>query len=171
MRIRPEGFPTIRLALLAALLCRFGRLLSAVLSASSLKEVLPLFDVQPSVYWETHYIFGKESPYKVKKLGEESRKIILINAIIPFLFIYGKERGEEKWTEKALDWLEETGPENNYIIRAWEKQGFVFDSAMQTQALIQLRKFIVTLIVVCNVVSESRFLRIYASDHNKSKAS
>lgn len=140
MRIRPEGFPTIRLALLAALLCRFGHLLAAILKTAALKEVLFLFDVQASVYWETHYVFGKESSFKIKKLGEGSRKIILINTVIPFLFLYGKGRGEEKWIKKALDWLEETGPENNYIVRAWEKQGFVFDSAMQTQALIQLRK-------------------------------
>lgn len=140
MRIRPDAFPTLRLALLASFLKGFGWLTSRILEAVNLKEVVALLDVSASAYWNTHYTFGKISPLQVKKMGDHIKKIIVINSVIPFVFLYGKEQGKERYMEKAIEWLEELGAERNYITESWEACGFVFDSALQSQALIQLRK-------------------------------
>lgn len=140
MRIRPEGFPTVRLALLAVFLCRFGSVVSRLLEARTVNEVMDLLDVEATSYWDTHYSFQKTSVSRKKRMGAEIRQIIVINAIIPFLFIYGRELNKEELREKAVCWLEEMKPEKNYIVNAWKKCGFVFDSALQTQALIELRK-------------------------------
>lgn len=140
MRIRPEGFPTVRLALLAAFICHLGAAVPRLMNAVSVKEVSAIFDVQASPYWDTHYLFRKASVFREKRMGQSLRHILLINTVVPFLFVYGKEQGNEKLTEKALRWLEHLEPENNYIVDAWKKCGFIFDSALQTQALIQLRK-------------------------------
>lgn len=140
MRIRPEAFPTVRLALLAVFLTGFGKTGPRLLELTSLSEIRKLLEIEASSYWESHYSFDKTSPRQIKRMGENLQKIVLINAMVPFLFFYGKERGEEKYKERAIAWLEEIGPEKNYIVASWEGYGFCFDSALQTQALIQLRK-------------------------------
>ncbi len=140
LRIRPGCFPTVRLALLAAFICRFRAVLPHLTSTESVKEALAFFDIEASPYWDTHYVFGKESAASKKRMGKKLRQVLLINALVPFLFIYGREQGNERLAEKALEWLEQTEPEDNHIIQVWEKCGFVFDSALQTQALIQLKK-------------------------------
>lgn len=140
MRIRPEAFPTLRLALLAVFLGRFGNMVSRILEADAPEDIFRFWQIQASPYWDTHYSFRRESPGQAKRMGHSLHKILFINAVIPFLFLFGKERGEEKYADKAVEWLEDTEAEKNYIVRDWEKCGFVFDSALQTQALIQLRK-------------------------------
>lgn len=140
MRIRPGSFPTVRLALLAAFICRFREVVPRLAATESVKEAMALFDVEASSYWDTHYVFQKESAVRKKRMGRTLRQVLLINALVPFLFIYGRTQGNERLAEKALRWLEQTEPENNYIVQIWEKCGFVFDSALQTQALIQLKK-------------------------------
>lgn len=140
MRIRPKGFPTVRLALLSAFICRFGAAVPRLMEAMSVKEVTAVFEVQASSYWDTHYSFQKVSAVRTKRMGVELRHILLINTVVPFLYIYGREQGNEKLVEKALGWLEDLEPERNFIVESWKKCGFVFDSALQTQALIQLRK-------------------------------
>lgn len=140
MRIRPEAFPTVRLALLAAFFSQFSDLIGKIMDAQTLTEVIEALNVRASIYWDTHYHFGQNSLSRPKRLGESMKKIIVINAIVPFLFLYGKNQGEEKYGDKALGWLEELKAEQNYIVTDWEACGFRFDSALQTQALIQLRK-------------------------------
>lgn len=140
MRVRPDVFPPLRMALLASFLRGYNSLVSRVLEASSLTEAIGLLSVAASPYWDTHYSLGKESARQEKRMGENIKKIIIINAIVPFMFLYGRETGDEKYAEKAVDWLGQLSAERNYIIEAWERCGFTFSSAMQTQALIQLRK-------------------------------
>ena len=140
MRIRPTAFPTVRLALLASLMMRFNFLLSRVLDASEVSEIYDLLDVTASSYWDTHYKLGMDSTKRVKKVGSNMKNVIIINALVPFLFVYGKERGEEQYCDKALRWLEELKAERNYVSEAWTRYGVRVNSALQSQALLQVKR-------------------------------
>ncbi len=140
MRIRPGTFPTLRLALMVDILKNFRMLISGILQVDSIKDVYKLLNVEVSEYWETHYRPGIPALRQKHRLGDSMKKILLINSICPFLFLYGKEQGEEKFCEKAIAWLEECPAEDNYIIRAWKNSGCIVDSALQTQALIEITR-------------------------------
>ncbi len=140
MRVRPINFPSVRLALLAGMMYRFQSLFSVFLEIHSLPKAKELFDAKTSVYWNTHYRFNVVSPYRVKKIGEAMKDVILINAVIPLLFVYGKERGEEHYCEKALRWLDGLKAEKNRITRQWQRYGLTIQTALQSQALLQIRR-------------------------------
>lgn len=141
LRVRPPAFPTLRLALLAAFLYRSQYLFSALIEASSVGEAEQLLRVKASSFWETHYRFGSTSSCRKKEVGKGMRHSILINAVIPFLLVYGKERAEPRFCDKALRWLEALPPERNHLVSSWEKYGGIrFDSALQTQALLRLNR-------------------------------
>lgn len=140
MRVRPDAFPTLRLALLAAFLQKLNTLLSSLLEANRLSDIDSLLDVQVSEYWEIHYRPGHLASRKKHALGRQIKNNLIINVLVPFMFLYGQERGEERYQEKALKLLEDAKPEDNYIIKAWKKWGITVQSALQTQALIQLSK-------------------------------
>lgn len=141
MRIRPDAFPTVRMALLAAFFSKSANLVGKITDAGTLQEVMELLDVTASKYWDSHYCFERASQLcRPKRMGRSLKKIIIINTIVPFLFLYGKEQDKETYCDKAIDWLENLEAEDNYIITDWKDCGFHFDSALQTQALIQLRK-------------------------------
>jgi hypothetical protein len=138
-RLRPVNFPTIRISQLAAMLTVSGGLFSRVIGAGSLGQLKELFEVRASEYWDDHYVFGKKSRGVGKNTGRQAVDILLINAVIPVVFTYGKERGRPDYCERALSFLEETAPEENSIITEWENAGVVSESAFCTQALIELR--------------------------------
>lgn len=140
MRIRPTSFPSVRLALLASLMMRFNFLLSGVLDATSLQEVGHLLDVTASTYWDTHYQLGVVSKERVKKLGNIMKEVILINAIVPFLFVYGKEQHQEKYCDKAVQWLEDLAAEKNHITEVWMQRGVKLSSALQSQGVLQIKR-------------------------------
>ena len=139
LRMRPANFPTIRIAQLAMLIHQSSHLFSKVLAADNLKEIENMFELKISSYWQTHYLFDRESSPKRKSLGSSTIHSFVLNTIAPFLFLFGKERDELRFREKALTLLEETPAEENAIIHQWTELGLKAESALDSQALLQLK--------------------------------
>lgn len=140
MRMHPANFPTIRISQFANIIHRSSGLLHKILETEKLSDVISLFKTQTSSYWTTHYRFGKTTKLKVKSLGKSSIDLLLINTIIPFAFVYGKQTASELIQDKAIRWLEQIKPERNYITRHFKERGVQCQNAMHSQALIQLKK-------------------------------
>lgn len=138
MRLRPVNFPTVRLAQFAALVHTFPGLFRKILESDNLSSLVKMFSVQPSAYWDTHYKFGTVSAVRKKTLGEESSRILLINTVIPAIFLYGYKRGNEQLKARAIEFLSHLPPEKNAVIARWENAGVRAGSALDTQALLQV---------------------------------
>ncbi|MFZ5940028.1 MAG: DUF2851 family protein [Bacteroidota bacterium] len=140
MRLRPSSFPTVRIAQFASLIHEHYPLTGKIKDCSSVKELMALFRVRAGDYWNTRYRFGKEASYQPKYTGRDFTGTLIINAIAPFLFLYGKARGEEKYSDRALALLEELPAEKNALIKKWITFGIVPDNAFESQALLQLHQ-------------------------------
>lgn len=138
-RLRPAGFPTIRLAQLAALLHRPDQLFSQLLAAPDTAAAEQLFVADISEYWCTHFRFDKSSPRRVKSLGREFVHLLLINTVAPFLFHYGRTQGRTELQDRALRLLDALPPETNTVVDAWSARGQPASSAAHTQALLHLK--------------------------------
>ncbi|NOR73797.1 MAG: DUF2851 family protein [Draconibacterium sp.] len=140
MRLRPGNFPTIRISQFAALIYRSYGLFSKVIEIEKLDELRELFKVQSSEYWNTHYNFNKVSKRNsIKELGETSINTLIINVVIPFLFVFGEKQNKHHLKNRALEFLEQLPAENNSIIKNWNKLGLKTRSAFETQSLLQLK--------------------------------
>jgi len=139
LRMRPANFPTIRIAQFAALMVQSTSLFSRILEAESLVELADLFQINISEYWHTHYLFDRSGKVQVRKPGKAIVDSLVINAIVPVLFLYGQYKYDESFTHKALRFLDEMAPEKNEVIKKWMDLGFIPCSAGQTQGLLQLK--------------------------------
>lgn len=90
MRLRPNNFPTLRLAQFAALIVKSDHLFSQVINGD-IQQIRKLFEDLPiHSYWQTHYRFDIEAVKCSNDLGEQSVTNLLINVVSVFLFAYGK---------------------------------------------------------------------------------
>lgn len=140
MRTRPTAFPQIRIAQLAALLHSSHGLFSKITTCDDVGRIRLMFHVNTSEYWQTHYAFGVTSERKSKYLGDSSLDIILINTVVPILFIYGKNIDNETLCERALKYLEMLKPELNSITKRFSKLKMPLNNAADSQAMIQLKR-------------------------------
>ena len=138
-KLRPDNFPTIRLAQFAQLIHRhtdlFHQLIVEPISWENFKKT---FDISVSEYWLTHYVFQKESPLKSKKMSTSFIELIFINTILPLQFLYRKSKGEDSF-ETVLATLEQLKAEKNAIVQLFQSYQIVSTSAYDTQALKQLK--------------------------------
>ena len=138
-KLRPVNFPTIRISQLAAMFSVTDGLFSKVVEAKDIKALRKMFEVSASEYWDDHYVFGKKSRKMAKSTGTRSSDILLINAVIPVVFVYGKTHDNMELCERAISFLEEINAEENSIITDWEKAGVSAGSAFDSQGLLHLR--------------------------------
>lgn len=139
LRMRPGNFPTIRLAQLAALITESAHLFSKIKESKSVKEISKWLDVTANDYWHYHYRFDETSAFKKKRLGTAMIDNIIINTVAPVLFAYGTYHNENKYKEKALEWLEATTAESNSITKGFRNLGIENKNAFDSQALIELK--------------------------------
>lgn len=139
MRMRPVSFPTIRISQLANIIYETSGVLTNILEINNLSSVYKVLSVSASPYWTNHFRFTTSVKGKVKKIGKSTIDIIMINTIIPFLFVYGKNKNNSDLQYKAITWLSQIKSESNKITREFSALGIKADNAMESQALIQLK--------------------------------
>ncbi|MCK4661287.1 MAG: DUF2851 family protein [Bacteroidales bacterium] len=139
LRIRPSNFPTIRIAQFANLVYKSSGLFSKIIEIKNFNDIKQLFEINASEYWDCHYTFTKKSKKRKKQLGNTAFNNIIINTIIPFLFIYSKAKDNELYKDLSLKFLEELPAENNSIISNWKSIGIKVPNAYYSQSLIQLK--------------------------------
>ncbi len=137
-RLRPPNFPTIRLSQLAMLYYKQQNLFSKIIAATTLKELYQLMEVSSSTFWNDHYTFGKTSKSSHKKLTESFINLLIINSILPLKFSYAKHHGQPA-DEVITSIIQEIDAEKNSIVDAFNNLKNVSKSAMESQALIQLK--------------------------------
>jgi len=139
LRLRPVNFPTVRIAQFAQLIQQSSALFSHLIEKKRVSEVKALLQLEPSQYWQTHYRFNKPSAKQVKGLGDSSFHNLVINTVVPFLFVYGDYHKKQELKDLALSFLETIPAEKNSITANWQKLGVSSSSAFDSQALIQLK--------------------------------
>ncbi len=136
---RPSNFPTIRLAQLIAFYEAHPAVFSElIVLGTSLKNYQNLFDVSVNDYWYTHYNFGKVSKKSYKKISKHFREILIVNVVIPVLFLYHQQKGWD--TSGFLEVLYELPSEKNSILTKFKEIGYTATSALEAQALLTLKK-------------------------------
>lgn len=140
MRLRPQNFPTVRLAQFAALITRSNHLFSKVLDIRDVKSLRDLFtDIHVNSYWDDHYRFDISSKPSAKSLGAASIDILLLNTLVLFLFSYGKQLQLEHFINRSLKLLENLPAEDNNVVADYKALGVKANTAFESQALLELR--------------------------------
>lgn len=141
LRMRPQNFPTLRLAQFCALIVKSSHLFSKILEIQSVEEVRKFFrDTPVNPYWHTHYRFDIPANVNSAQTGDQSIDNILINTVSLFLFAYGKNMNTPKTVNLALELLEVLPAEENNITSKFKTTGVKISEAFTSQAVLQLKK-------------------------------
>ena len=120
LRTRPRNFPFMRILQIAELYHSGKAQMSKLLEAMSVEEL--------------------QKCLKMKGMTAASRRLLIINTVVPLLFAYGRHTSNEDICQRAIRLLEELPAENNYILRQWKECGLEVTTAADSQALIQLKR-------------------------------
>lgn len=138
-RLRPNNFPTIRLAQLAAVYSQHKDLFYKVVQANSLEELYSIFDIDISEYWKTHYSFGKSHHGRNKKLTTQFLQLVIINCIVPVKHAYARYIGDEN-EEAIQNLITDIPAEKNTVTAIFnELRPDTSKNAFHSQALLQLK--------------------------------
>ncbi len=138
MRMRPAGFPTIRIAQLAMIIHQHEHLFSKLMQLTELQSLKDYFNLGASDYWHEHYTFQQKSVAKDKNTGATLQQLIWINVVAPLNYFYANVYGLEKEKNNAAEFLRHCKAEQNSIIKIWKNIDIKVADAAQSQALIYL---------------------------------
>ena len=138
LRMRPSGFPTMRLAQFAMLLHRHEHLFSKTLNNLNIKSLREIFTIKATDYWTTHYRPSHTSERHGCQLSRSSIDLLIINTIVPFLFLYAQTSHDPDLQEQTLDLLRQLRAERNHKVSKLTSLNFPCPDAYTSQALIQL---------------------------------
>jgi len=137
-RMRPNNFPTIRIAQLVALYVKHQNLFSKLTTLTKIEDFYTLFFIEVNTFWKHHYTFETTSKTTNKKLTKSFINLLIINTIIPLIFIYNKEKGKAS-VENVINLIQQLPSEKNKIISQFLELKITTKNALESQALLQLK--------------------------------
>lgn len=102
--MRPYSFPTFLLAQLCAFLNQFdGDCLDSKNADAIIKKINSLDSSLIHSYWETHFVFGRESKRHELKFSKLFQNNLVINGIVPYLVALKFLKGDFIFLDKAVE--------------------------------------------------------------------
>jgi len=138
-RLRPPGFPTIRLSQLANLYSNHFPIFSKVIQVDTLDELYGVFSCAASEYWDTHYNFGVTSRLRKKNISKGLVDLMILNTIIPIKYSYSISIGKDI-SEQLIKLATGIQKEENRIVRKFNKVNKMITNGMQSQAALHMKK-------------------------------
>ena len=137
MRLRPPGFPTLRLSQLAHLYSREASLFSRLTTAETTTELIEIFTgITASEYWDSRYNFGKKSDHvHPKTITPEFINLIILNAVLPVKYACQKHFREDI-ADHITALYRQTAAEKNVLLQQWKKLGVSVRNALESQSYI-----------------------------------
>ena len=71
-------------------------------------------------------------------MGESSIDVLLINAVLPFIFFYAKSNGLDKIKDIVLTLYTQLKSEQNRYVKFWSNNNILSKSAYDSQSLLEL---------------------------------
>jgi hypothetical protein len=139
MRLRPPAFPVVRIPQLISLVKNSFPLMEKLLENKDSRDLMDLFSKNIKNYWTEHFLYGKSGRRAEYMPSADTYRIWILNAVVPIIFSYGKARNIESICNRAIALLEELPPENNEILKKWNKFGIRACNAFESQSLIELK--------------------------------
>jgi hypothetical protein len=138
-KMRPGNTPVIRLV-------QFAQLLASRDILNRAEEYLTvdggklLANFEAPEYWKNHHRPGVESVKSFGNFTQRSAENLLINAIAPVIFTKSIQEQNQALSQKVLDFLRSLPPENNRITRIYTEDGWENNSALDSQAFVQMNR-------------------------------
>lgn len=141
LRLRPQNFPEVRIAQLAAIVGATPGNFESAFRTLDAEQIDKRLSVCASTYWDNHYILGRESGHNTpKQLGLSQRRLMLINAVVPFVFSYARRYDDERTQANTIKFMQFLKPEKNSVLRVWADAGMAPRDEGEAQALLHLTK-------------------------------
>lgn len=149
-RLRPQNFPTRRLAYASGVLAKiinnnfFKEIILAFEEENTIKRINELFlDIDISLYWKSHFNFGKANPGIKNTIGDERIKDIIINVVFPFVLLYSVSFNNSSLKNNIKNlYLTSKASSRNEITKVMESQlGVKSKTTAVQQGLIHLHNF------------------------------
>ena len=135
-----HSLPHLRIARLATIYHSRRFCLSAISICSTIEELHEIIGIPLHGYWYNHTCFGGTETCGNGSMKQKQMDVVIINAIAPALYVYGKHRKEYSLCGKAEELLHSLKSEENSIVRRWREQGVTAACAGDSQALLHLNK-------------------------------
>lgn len=142
-RMRPANLPHRRIALLARIITSGNSLLSNILTVSTVDQAVKLFNRPLDGYWSRSFTFNNtpaaetNTPIALSRTSVES---LIINVVAPLTYAWGQVRGDYAAMDRAAELLQQMSPEHNRLTIPFENSGVKIVNALESQALIQVRR-------------------------------
>lgn len=138
--LRPSNFPTIRLSQLSQFYAQNHQPFAQLVEADKPKDLEWIRKVGVSDFWRTHYTFDLESVSSPKRLSQSFFELLMINILIPLRFAFAQKQFGTA-DDQIIRWIEAFSAERNSITGGFSRLGLSISSALDSQALLQLKNF------------------------------
>ncbi len=137
--VRPQNFPTIRIAQLVNLVEHLEELWSMLIRREKVFQFKKVLKIAANGYWKKHYKFDRESEsFHSEILSETAVELLITNVIAQVGFAYARYMNNHDLLDYSLNLSEVCKPEDNHMTRRWSSWGMRNANAADSQALMRL---------------------------------